>query len=148
MTAFYIFRLIFLAFFGESRVDEKLHVHESSNIMAVPMIILASLALIIGFLGIPPFNHSIFYGFLHADFKDAAAAMPFANDAPWYILSLVSVIAGLLGIYAAYLLYIKKVVSPEKIKSVFRPLYALSYNKFYIDEIYNYIIVKPLLALF
>jgi hypothetical protein len=56
------------------------------------------------------------------------------------------VLAGLLGIFIAYLLYIKKAIDPEKIKNIFKPIYALSYNKVYIDEIYNAIIVKPALG--
>ncbi len=148
MTAFYIFRLIFLAFFSESKLDPKLHVHESPGIMTVPMIILALVALIIGFLGIPPFNDSIFYGFLHVDFQNAHIFDPIANNAPWYFLSLISVLMGLSGIYIAYILYIKKAVSPEKIKSMFKPVYLLSYNKVYIDEIYDFLIIKPLLAFF
>ncbi|MCL4428605.1 MAG: NADH-quinone oxidoreductase subunit L [Deltaproteobacteria bacterium] len=148
MTAFYIFRLIFLAFFSESKIEAGKHVHESPKIMTIPMIILASFAVIIGFLGIPPFNHSIFYGFLHTDFKTAAVFAPAVNNAPWYILSLISVLMGLFGIYIAYILYIKKALNPEKIKSLFKPIYALSYNKVYIDEIYNFLIVKPLYAFF
>ncbi|MHB1660679.1 MAG: NADH-quinone oxidoreductase subunit L [bacterium] len=146
MTAFYIFRLIFLAFFAKSNLDPDKHVHESPKIMTIPMIILASVAAIIGFAGMPPFNDSLFYNFLHVDFKNAYNFAPFVNNAPWYILSLISVLAGLLGIYIAYLLYIKKAVDPEKIKAIFKPIYELSYNKVYIDEIYNFIIVKPLLA--
>ncbi|MHB8231289.1 MAG: NADH-quinone oxidoreductase subunit L [bacterium] len=146
MTAFYIFRLIFLAFFAKSNLEPDKHVHESPKIMTIPMIILASAAAIIGFAGMPPFNDSLFYSFLHVDFKNAHNFAPFVNNVPWYILSLISVLAGLLGIYIAYLLYIKKAVDPEKIKSIFKPVYELSYNKVYIDEIYNFIIVKPLLA--
>jgi NADH-quinone oxidoreductase subunit L len=146
MTAFYIFRLIFIAFFAKPNLDPDKHVHESSKIMTVPMIILASFAVIIGFTGLPPFNDSLFYSFLHTDFKNAYNFDPFVNNAPWYILSLISVLAGLLGIGTAYLLYIKKAVDPEKIKRVFKPVYELSYNKVYIDEIYNFLIVKPLLA--
>lgn len=148
MTAFYIFRLIFMAFFGKSRVDGNLHVHESPKIMTVPMIILAFFAVLIGFLGMPPFENSLFYGFLHPVFADSASTMPFVNDAPWYILTVISVAAGLIGIYAAYLLYIKEAVNPEKIKSALKPLHSLSYNKFYFDEIYNLGIVAPLMALF
>ncbi len=148
MTAFYIFRLIFLAFFAESKVDKNLHVHESPKIMTLPMIIMAFFALTIGFIGIPPFNHSIFYNFLHVDFLNVNNFAPIVNNTPWYFLSLISVAAGLIGIYIAYLLYIRKAVDPEKIKSMFKPIYALSYNKVYIDEIYDFLIVKPLLAFF
>ncbi|MDA8158229.1 MAG: NADH-quinone oxidoreductase subunit L [Deltaproteobacteria bacterium] len=148
MTAFYIFRLIFLAFFGDSRLDSDKHAHESPRIMTIPMIILAVFAVIIGFLGMPPFNDSLFYSFLHTDFKNAYNFAPFVSDTPWYILSFISVLAGLLGIYIAYLLYIRKSVDPERIKSIFKPVYILSYNKVYIDEIYNFLIVKPLLVFF
>ncbi len=148
MTAFYIFRLIFLAFFGKSNLDSKVHAHESSKMMTIPLIIMASLAVIVGFLGVPPFNTSIFYNFLHVDFKNAYNFSPFIKNAPWYLLSLVSVLAGLSGIFAAYLLYIKKVVIPEWLKSTFKPIYALSYNKLYVDEIYDFLIIKPLLAFF
>ncbi len=146
MTAFYIFRLIFLAFFAGSGMDKKLHAHESPKIMTYPMIILASFAVLIGFLGMPPFNDSIFYNFLHADFKNANNFAPAVNGFPWYILSLISVLAGLSGIYIAYLFYIKKSSLAEKIKTIFKPVYALSYNKLYIDRVYDAVIVKPLLS--
>lgn len=146
MTAFYIFRLIFIAFFGEDKVDKSLHVHESPGIMAYPMMIMASFALIIGFVGVPPFNNSIFYNFLHVDFKNAAIFTHAANNVPWFVLSLISVIAGLSGIFIAYMLYIKKAVNPEKVKNIFRPVYALSYNKVYIDEIYDLFIVRPVIG--
>ncbi|MCL4533097.1 MAG: NADH-quinone oxidoreductase subunit L [Deltaproteobacteria bacterium] len=148
MTAFYIFRLIFLAFFGESKVDKGLHVHESPKIMTIPMIIMAVFASTIGFLGIPPLNHSVFYKFLHVDFLNAKNFAPIVNNMPWYALSSISVAAGLIGIYIAYLLYIKKAVDPEKIKNMFKPVYELSYNKVYIDEIYDFLIVKPMLVFF
>ncbi len=90
----------------------------------------------------------MFYSFLHTDFKNAYNFAPFVNNTPWYVLSLISVFAGLLGIYIAYLLYIKKAVDPERIKSIFKPVYVLSYNKVYIDEIYNFLIVKPLQVFF
>jgi NADH-quinone oxidoreductase subunit L len=144
MTAFYIFRLIFTVFFGESHVDEKVHVHESPKIMTTPMIILACLAASIGFLGIPPFNHSIFYLFLHKDFINAVQFAPIVNNYPWYFLSLISVMAGLLGIWTAYIFYIKKSFNLENFKNRLKPLYALSYNKLYIDEIYDFVIVNPI----
>ncbi len=146
MTAFYIFRLIFIAFFGKSNLDPKVHVHESVKLMTVPMIILASLALIVGFLGIPPFNGSIFYNYLHVDFQNAFNFAPFINNTPWYFLSLISVLAGLLGIFVAYLLYIKRIHVPKIINSILNPVRVLSFNKVYIDEIYNFLIVRLVLG--
>ena len=144
MTAFYIFRVIFRVFFGESHVDPSVHVHESSKVMTIPMIILACLAAVVGFIGIPPFSHSLFYLFLHRDFQNSFIFSPFVNYYPWFLLSSVSVLAGALGIYTAYLFYIRKAFDAEKIKQIFKPVYELSFNKAYIDEIYDQLIVTPL----
>ncbi len=147
LTAFYIFRLIFRVFFGQSNVDPKLHVHESPAVMTYPMVILSLAAILIGFLGMPPFDHSVFYNFLNVDFKNAAIFAPFVNNASWVILSLISVLMGLLGILAAYILYIRKSVSPERVKRAIGPIYSLSYHKVYFDEIYDFLIVRTVLGL-
>ncbi|MHB1663892.1 MAG: NADH-quinone oxidoreductase subunit L [bacterium] len=144
MTAFYIFRLIFNVFFGESHVDKNIHVHESPKIMTIPLIILACLASVFGFIGFPPFNHSIFYGFINKDFANSLNFAPDVNNYPWYLLSAISVVAGLGGIYIAYVFYIKKSFDLEKLKNKFKPIYDLSYNKLYIDEIYDFAIVNPM----
>ncbi len=144
MTAFYIFRVIFNVFFGESHVDKNLHVHESPKIMTIPLIIMASLAAVFGFVGFPPFNHSIFYEFINKDFTNAFNFAPAVNNVPWYPLSAISVIAGLSGIYIAYVFYIKKSFNLEKLKNRFKPIYDLSYNKLYVDEIYDIVIVNPM----
>ncbi len=144
MTAFYIFRLIFNVFFGESHVDKNLHVHESPNVMTVPLIILACFAAVFGFIGMPPFNHSIFYSFINKDFANSLNFSPAVNNYPWYLLSTVSVIAGISGIYTAYVFYIKKSLDLEMLKKRFKAVYALSYNKLYIDEIYDFAIVRPM----
>ncbi|RZD16906.1 MAG: NADH-quinone oxidoreductase subunit L [Candidatus Acididesulfobacter guangdongensis] len=144
MTAFYIFRLIFNVFFGESHVDKNLHVHESPNVMTIPLIILACFAAVFGFIGMPPFDHSIFYNFINRDFANSFNFSPAVNNYPWYLLSTVSVIAGLSGIYVAYVFYIKKSFDLEMLKKRFKTVYALSFNKLYIDEIYDFAIVRPM----
>jgi len=144
MTAFYIFRLIFNVFFGEFHVDKNLHVHESPNVMTVPLIILACFATVFGFIGLPPFDHSIFYNFINKDFANSFNFSPAVNNEPWYLLSAVSVIAGLSGIYTAYVFYIKKSFDLEMLKKRFKTVYALSFNKLYIDEIYDFAIVRPM----
>jgi NADH-quinone oxidoreductase subunit L len=132
MTAFYMFRLIFIAFFGKKRSD--LHAHESSWVMTLPLIILAVLSVVSGFV-----NSSWFYNSFGQSFSTLIffkeAEVPHVNMA----VAGISTIAALAGILTAYLIYIKNAVNTEKLAEKYHGLYNLLYNKFYIDEIYGWV---------
>lgn len=131
MTAFYMFRLIFTAFFGKKRSDY--HAHESGWVMTLPLILLAVLSVFSGFANSPWFYNAfgksfgtfIFFG---------EAEVPQVNIA----VAGVSTIVALAGIFTAWLLYSKKVVNTAALAKKWNGLYMLLYNKFYIDNFYNW----------
>jgi NADH-quinone oxidoreductase subunit L len=148
ITAFYTFRLIFMTFFGESRMDPEIehHVHESPWSMVGPLSVLAVLSVIGGFLGFPP-EGGVFHRFLEPVFEPANAILGVEHHglaAIDYILMVVSVLVALSGIALAYLFYmVKPKVLPQKAGEVARPLYTAIYHKWYIDEIYNFAVINP-----
>lgn len=139
MTAFYMFRLIFVAFFGKKRSD--LHAHESKWVMTLPLIILAILSVVSGFV-----NSSAFYNAFGKSFSTfiffKEAEVPHMDMA----VAGVSTVVALAGIFTAYLIYIKNVVNTEKLAEKYNGLYKLLYNKFYIDEIYGWVFNSVMLA--
>jgi len=128
MTAFYVFRAMFLTFFGEYRGHG--HPHESSPVMLIPLAILALLSIGGGFLfRIPEFLGSVF----------PPRKVP--EDA---ILMAISTLAGLTGIAVAWLMYIAKPGMADSFAGSMKGLYTLVYNKYFVDEIYDAALVKPL----
>ncbi len=139
MTAFYMFRLCFLTFTGKPRVQEKFdHAHESPKTMTYPLMFLAFLAIFAGWVGLPWLPHGFSSFVYHEEVHHAE---------PNYLLMLVSTIVALSGIGLSYLMYYKKSISADAIAEKIKPLYNLSYHKFYFDEIYNAVIIQPLLGL-
>jgi len=141
MTAFYSFRLLFLAFWGASRVDphHRDHIHETPPVMTVPLAILAVLSILTGYLGIPQFLAPVLPG-------PEGMAVPHAHPATAGIL-LVATLMGLGGIATAYLVYVKAPGLPDRLAQQWREAYALSFNKWYVDELYDRTIVRPTVAL-
>jgi NADH-quinone oxidoreductase subunit L len=138
MTAFYMFRLCFLTFTGKPRVQEKFdHAHESPRTMTWPLMFLAFLAIFAGWVGLPWLHHGFSSFVYHGEVHHAG---------PSYILMLVSTVVALSGIALAYTIYYKGHISADALMQRFKPLYTLLYNKYYIDEIYDAIIIKPLLG--
>jgi NADH-quinone oxidoreductase subunit L len=130
MTAFYVFRAIFLAFFGEYRGDK--HVHESPPAMLIPLAILALLSLAGGFLfKVPQFLAPIFPA-LEAPENPALVA--------------ISVAAGLVGIALAWLMYVARPGMADSFAAGMNGLYTLVYNKYFVDEIYGAAAVDPLVG--
>jgi NADH-quinone oxidoreductase subunit L len=130
MTAFYVFRAIFLAFFGDYR--GKAHPHESPMVMIAPLAVLAALSLGGGyFFKIPEFLAPLF---------------PLAKEADDIGPMLVSVAFGLAGIALAWLFYVFKPGLPDQIAATFSGLYKLIYNKYFVDEIYAAVVVNPVVA--
>lgn len=150
ITAFYTFRLIFMTFFGESRMDPEVehHVHESPWSMVGPLSILAVFAVTAGFLGFPP-EGGVFHRFLEPVFEPANRILGVEHHglaAIDYILMVVSVAVALSGVALAYLFYmVKPKELPQKAGAAAGPLYRAIYYKWYVDEIYDVVFIKPLI---
>jgi NADH-quinone oxidoreductase subunit L len=145
LTAFYIFRMIYLAFYGAPRMDAAVmhHLHESPRVMTVPLIVLAVLAIIGGYIGIPHLNQ--FEAFLEPVF--AHGAMAEAHQGSFGLelgLMALSVAVALAGIYLAYQFYLAKAGAADRLAERLRGLYNLLVHKYYVDEIYEALFVRPL----
>jgi NADH-quinone oxidoreductase subunit L len=152
MTAFYMFRAIFMTFHGEYRGgaepehgghgDAHSHgPHESPAVMVVPLVILALLAIGIGWINVTGF----FSGLLgHGEAHEVPFLQGFFGVLT-HPLPLVSLIMALAGIFLAYAMYCVKWISPEKIGSAFKPLYIMLSRKYWMDELYENVIVKTIL---
>ena len=137
LTAFYMFRLIFVTFYGESRVDSEVasHLHESPAIMWIPLAILAIPSALIGLLLGLGGHDSWFHHFTKSVFPEAH------HDASGNVIlfMVISSVVGLAGIAFAWTRYSKRVPSDEPTGA----LHRLLANKYYVDEIYNALIVQP-----
>ena len=134
MTAFYIFRVYFYTFFGDLR-NSQAHPHESPMIMTVPLLVLAGLAL---------------FGGVLAPWVDSFLAPVFGYTVVHHhdtVLETIAVIAGIGGIATAGLLYLVSKDRLSLFKEAIAPLYDLLFNKFYVDEIYDFLIVRPTKAI-
>ncbi len=153
LTAFYMFRLIFLTFKGKPRYDEKkVHVHESPWSMLGPLVILAILSVIGGWFALPTFfqGPDYFANFLGPLFG-AREAVEAGGEAATHqlesILAGVAVAAALIGLGVAYWLYIKKPSKADDLAKSMKPAYTTLLNKYYVDELYAAAVVRPLLWL-
>jgi NADH-quinone oxidoreductase subunit L len=139
MTAFYMFRLYFLTFTGRPRDQHKFaHAHESPRTMTTPLVILAVLSVISGFIGLPwlskGFSSVVFHGQPHhAEFHIV-----------WAIIAL---LVGLSGIALAYLMYYKGSIDPARVRAAAGGAYATLLNKYYFDEAYAVLFVGPYYAM-
>jgi len=151
LTSFYMFRLIFLTFHGKQRYDEHhVHVHESPNSMLVPLSILAVLSIFGGWLALPAFwgGPDYFANFLGPVFGGAeSAAAETSAHALELPLAGVAVFTALVGFLVALWLYIQQPGKPEALAKSMRGAYTTLLNKYYVDELYAAVIVKPLLWL-
>ncbi|MFP3867242.1 MAG: NADH-quinone oxidoreductase subunit L [Desulfobacteraceae bacterium] len=147
ITAFYMFRLIFLTFHGESRVDHEVlhHVHESPPVMTLPLIALAVLSTIGGFVGIPIIEGAnVFHEFLApsiAHLPGPEVHYPISFEVTMMV---VSVIIALLGINTAYRMYIKRPELPQVVTEKVPLAYDLIYHKYYVDELYDATVINPI----
>ena len=145
LTAFYMWRMLFMAFFGEAKWADDHQPHESPSVMTLPLIILAFLALVGGYLGVPEAlgGHNMLHHFLAPVLTPAATGGHVANEALEMLLMLVSVGVAGTGIYLAFRIYIEKPQSAAALQEKFPLLHKLSANKYYVDEIYRAIILRP-----
>ncbi|MGH7167768.1 MAG: NADH-quinone oxidoreductase subunit L, partial [Nitrospiraceae bacterium] len=141
LTAFYSFRLVFVTFWGESRVDPQHagHLHEPSRTMTVPLVILAFLSIVAGYAAIPDFLAPVLPGprGLAIHHEDPAAGGMMA----------IAAVLGLVGIAAAYLVYVKSPGLPDRLARQWQRAYRLSLNKWYVDEAYDRAVVRPTVRL-
>jgi len=157
ITAFYTFRAYFLTFWGEERFPQEAghHPHESPPVMAWPLRILAICALAIGAAVGPTelfahyLEHSPSIASLEqsagpqAGVEGAAESLPEgAHEAHLHVM-IFSGLGALVGIGLAWMLYVRNPGVPERLARALDPIYALSLNKFYLDEIYGAILVAP-----
>jgi NADH-quinone oxidoreductase subunit L len=149
-TAFYMFRLYTLLFSGEFRgTDEQRdHLHESSSVMWIPLIVLAFFSLCIGWLNMPILGYEGFHDFLHPVFSHGHAEEAHTN---WGVLSEhtvelimagVSILVALCGILFARLLYLWVPGITQQIPYALQAPFETLYHKYYIDEIYDTVFVK------
>jgi NADH-quinone oxidoreductase subunit L len=133
-TAFYMFRLFFMVFTGKPRTEMK-SVHESPSLMTLPMILLAVLAVVAGYVQTPWFG-----SFLGDWLVEGNHALGHGHvEGPWWIM-VVATAVSLAGIYLSWLIYGKKSLSRDWLGA--KTLYNILYNKYYIDEFYSMTIVK------
>jgi len=143
MTAFYMFRLVFMTFWGPSRVphDVEHHIHESPQSMLGPLVVLAVLSVVGGLIGIG--SSSPFAKFLDPVFENPAARQAAESSAGLeYGLMALSVAVALTGIYVAYRYFIIRPVTPERLAVPPGPAETVLLNKYYVDEVYDALFVN------
>ncbi|MBN1176360.1 MAG: NADH-quinone oxidoreductase subunit L [Dehalococcoidales bacterium] len=147
LTAFYMFRAIFMTFHGEYKggatddgVDHS-HTHESPWVMVGPLVFLAILAIVAGWWNLTGgFNDFLGHHGGHAAESFIAGLFnPFTH-----VLPVAALVVGLFGIFMAYVIYCGKWIKAEMMGKIFGPLYTLVFRKYYFDEFYEGIIVKLL----
>ncbi len=151
MTAFYMFRLYFLTFEGKERFGHNLHPHESPSVMTIPLMILAFLAAVGGFIGIPALfsgeGGNMFEGWLAPVFENAERKLAlYGTHSPGSEITLmvISVVLAVGGIWIARSIYLRKPSIAESAAGRFKGLYNLLWNKYFVDEIYDAAVVNPI----
>ena len=151
LTAFYVFRAYFLTFEGESRVDEhiKHHLHESPSTMTIPLVVLAVLSLVGGFIGLP---HGFLWGdeighYLEPSVAVLGGGMHHPTTGTLVFLIAVASGVGLAGIGLDYIMYGTHSDLPDRLAKAFGAPYRWLWNKYYVDELYDALIIQPYVRL-
>jgi NADH-quinone oxidoreductase subunit L len=149
LTAFYMFRLIFLAFYGKARHSDETqhHVHESPISMTGPLVVLGILSIVGGLVGLPAWiGANRFFDFLQPSLALAYSPehQEFAHSTELAFAGL-SVAVALIGIFIAYRLYIKRPHTADAIANRWSALHRLLFRKYYVDEFYDATIINPAL---
>ncbi|MEK6756542.1 MAG: NADH-quinone oxidoreductase subunit L [Bacteroidota bacterium] len=142
LTAFYMFRLVSLTFEGEPRYGHEIHPHEAPPTMTIPLIILAFLSVVGGFVGIPEslLGGNAIEHWLEPVFAPAYVKLRLAShgvEITEYVLMVLSLGIALAGIYAARLVYLRRIELAEGWKAKYARIYNLLFNKYYVDEAYD-----------
>lgn len=149
MTTFYMFRLYFLTFEGAFRGthEQEHHLHESPKSMTIPLIILAVLSVAGGWIGIPEVlgGHHFLEEFLDPVFENSSIRLfHHLPERTEFILMGVAVVAALISFYYAYTTYVKNKTLPADEDEELNPIHQLVYKKYWVDELYEAVITKPL----
>ncbi len=153
LTGFYMFRLLFLTFWGTCRAEEKVRskIHESPLVMTVPLVILAMLSVVGGIVGIPEAlgGSNDFHHWLAPMLANENGTLPVEPGRHYspsveYLLIVLSVAVALCGIFTAWWFYIRKPETARNLAERMPISYKVLSNKYYIDEIYNMLIVQPI----
>jgi NADH-quinone oxidoreductase subunit L len=153
LTALYMLRLYLLTFEGKSRIPDTItrHIHESPYSMTIPLIVLAVLSILGGYIGVPDFIGKV-VGLsdtnLFEHYLAPAILIDSSKEAVHHLfghwdLAAISVGGAALGIIIAFYLYNIKPSAPAKLAKDVEPVYKGSLNKWYVDELYDYIFVQP-----
>ena len=152
MTAFYMFRLYILTFEGKERFGHDKHPHESPALMTIPLMILALLSVIGGFIGIPEIfsgeHGNQFHNWLAPIFKDADRKLAVFNMHSHFeeiLLMVLSVLFALSAIWFARYIYLNKISIANDTAQKFKGVYKILWNKYFVDEAYDTVIVNPIL---
>ncbi len=153
LTAFYMFRLVYMTFHGSwrGRRGQEDHLHESPGVMTLPLTVLGVLSIIGGWIMIPHALHggAWFEKFLEPSFAvaDEIAPMHGSHSLPFeYTIMGISVLLAISGILWARAWYIQNPEAPKKLASRFKVAYQLLLNKYYVDEAYNFAVVETTLG--
>jgi len=147
LTAVFAFRLIFMTFYGESRASEEVrrHIHESPKVMTIPLVLLAIPAALVGLvIGWPPetgwihtFLEPVFFDVEHEQFVWLGVGGG---------LMVFSLAVALLGVYVAYVMYIRRTELPGRLAARLPAAYEASFNKMYMDQIYEVVPIRSTIA--
>ena len=147
LTAVFAFRLIFLTFYGECRASEEVqhHIHESSKVMTIPLVLLAIPAALLGLvIGLPPetgwihtFLQPVFFDLEHEKFAWLGVGGG---------LMVFSVAVALVGVYIAYVMYIRRTELPGRLAARLPVAYEASFNKLYMDQVYEVVPIRSTIA--
>jgi NADH-quinone oxidoreductase subunit L len=146
LTAFYMFRLVYMTFYGQARIPrEPGHpIHESPRAMTVPLVFLAVFSALAGYLGLPAIfgeKANLFGLFMEGSVNTVVHHL--AASGEWLLVALATA-AALLGIVLAFVLYRKTPALPGRLVSRFPGIYRLLVGKYYLDEVYDAVVVRPL----
>jgi NADH-quinone oxidoreductase subunit L len=149
LTAFYMFRLLFLTFFGTFRGThaQEHHLHESPASMTMPLVILAVLSVIGGALGLPEFWHMT--NWMHHHLEPVILRPNYAmlsHETEWTLMA-IAVVGALVVIYFTWVVYRKKNTLPVEHVEQMKPWQRLIYHKYFVDETYEKVITKPVNSL-
>lgn len=159
LTAFYMFRLVFMTFHGECRINPKCkdHLHESPMVIVFPLIVLAFLSFVGGWIGIPKVIGELIGGIPNKFEHFLAPVFEFSEEyvkahshvaahhsaaLEWGLMGL-SVVIAVIGISIAFVMYVKDTTLPAKFTATFPALHRAVFNKWYIDELYDFLFVNP-----
>ncbi|MGH8015871.1 MAG: NADH-quinone oxidoreductase subunit L, partial [Candidatus Zixiibacteriota bacterium] len=157
LTAFYMFRLLYLTFAGQERMDEKTksHLHESPRVMTVPLVILAVLSVAGGWIGLPHIFGvtNFFEEWLapvmahesgHLQLESPMLTSAAANGTTELMLMLITLAVVGVAIIIAYRIYRRRPEIADSLATKLSGIYKLLLNKYYIDELYGAVIVRPI----